>query len=1267
MIPASKPTRTLDESSIGSMKPSLSVYLNASVNVQDTVGKNNDIVKGILKDLEKIKRISNKRSDKCCQKIEKLVYFVVQTLRRIHSDHLMQTTVIWVLITLLRLNFQFSRKIMVVSGIPGVLFEIMSAHVLSGATRQYASELCFFLCSDDPDIDPSKLPDMKGPIDIPEVSFVDRMSKQPSMSLNEGSFMRSIESSFSGPDDRGSLPFVPYVINDDNINALNALFDDQQDRFDDGRAAQVGSAHPLLSSPAKHKRRSSQHDDDDSTVASSDTDGSISIAAIDMLSQSLGFDHLDNRKKLGVGIAGSKSTNNLFSIKKGVHGTGTSHVDMKKKSVRNAYNSLKERKDHLDKAKAASTIHNDDYDHAGQFDMESIGGMSMDSIASGLGGSVNQRGGGGISVERRHRRGSYGSDPQHEGSIDSRRGVGGLNVLEDAYLSKPTTTPKPVTPAASTQANVNRFLTSFDPLALTHPGKSANDVTNVPEPEGGHFHHNITKEMNEDDDSVGTRSSDESLESDDDEYKESLSSPNKAPPRKAKKLRIKAEKLIDHKFTKALFSKKAKVKVLQSLIKRLGDVLELVDKDGTGYVTWANFGRVIISLAPQELLRSDIDEFLAAQVNHNEDLINYKEFIISGKVTIIEKIAGRSLLPINGWLERQKEYVGDATTYTWKNHMMWYGNRKRTAVVWLMRRATNALTQEVSILDAARFLFHKGDQAKAVDGLLDYGWKAVTAYETRSKAKKMLLARCMHARRAKIRRDDAFVYLRELANKVLETEAILAAKGQEVTYEDVLEPPETQCNIATVYSTLYNHLMGQKWLKGRAKRALEFSKAKDDAQAALAIQAKKILTQMILVQQAADWLYQAAERYHAYCCVQDNVLLAMLRIGNHALAYFDRQAAALPWLLERGAAGEAHSNAQDDAGEHLVKLGQFKLNLLNDRENSVAYLRKRRYNAEALIINKIEAIAYLRNQVRSFEKAGSNVADSSVWLKKRAARAQIFTDRKQKANKRLIYTGGKAKVVAKRVQFSFIDLHQIGNWARVTVFNEKWPKLAGGTNAGRIVEELERLQLKRLETRKKRCEDLKDKPIEESWKLELKEAYTILANAVFMPGESVNDKKSLLDISREKFLSRVGFMKLFQDGKLLNMSKTLLLSEWFHVDPMGKGFVPFDDIWHWFVEQAMDIERQIQLKSKGSKHFAFKSEDIYSLRDQALLVFKARFAIQEKKIADGKKPDEDGEEEEESSDEEEEEEEEVDPFANMTELDRVFMKLVDQHKTNQVD
>ena len=115
---------------------------------QASLSKSNLTAKTILKDLSDIKKIK-KLSTKKYQKIEKLIFFIVQTLRRLSADHLIETTSIWVLINLIEENAEFSRKVMLHAGVPGVLYGILNSHTLAGATREYASQLCSYLCSEE--------------------------------------------------------------------------------------------------------------------------------------------------------------------------------------------------------------------------------------------------------------------------------------------------------------------------------------------------------------------------------------------------------------------------------------------------------------------------------------------------------------------------------------------------------------------------------------------------------------------------------------------------------------------------------------------------------------------------------------------------------------------------------------------------------------------------------------------------------------------------------------------------------------------------------------------------------------------------------------------------------------------------------------------------------------------------------------------------------------------------------------------------------------
>lgn len=103
-----------------------------------------DKVVGILlKDLELVKK---SRGSKRIEKAEYLINYIAHELRKSKSsDHLLQTTSIWVLINLFRLEPEETRPLMLSSGVPGALLDMLRGQQITGVSRQYASELCFFL------------------------------------------------------------------------------------------------------------------------------------------------------------------------------------------------------------------------------------------------------------------------------------------------------------------------------------------------------------------------------------------------------------------------------------------------------------------------------------------------------------------------------------------------------------------------------------------------------------------------------------------------------------------------------------------------------------------------------------------------------------------------------------------------------------------------------------------------------------------------------------------------------------------------------------------------------------------------------------------------------------------------------------------------------------------------------------------------------------------------------------------------------------------
>lgn len=103
---------------------------------------NDKRVHSILRDLEKIK---NSKLSKKLKRCEHLIYYITGSLRKYPDDHLLQTTSIWVLINIFRLLPDETKNVMIEAGVPGCLYEILKSNKLSGTSRQYASELCFYL------------------------------------------------------------------------------------------------------------------------------------------------------------------------------------------------------------------------------------------------------------------------------------------------------------------------------------------------------------------------------------------------------------------------------------------------------------------------------------------------------------------------------------------------------------------------------------------------------------------------------------------------------------------------------------------------------------------------------------------------------------------------------------------------------------------------------------------------------------------------------------------------------------------------------------------------------------------------------------------------------------------------------------------------------------------------------------------------------------------------------------------------------------------
>ena len=567
-------------------------------------------------------------------------------------------------------------------------------------------------------------------------------------------------------------------------------------------------------------------------------------------------------------------------------------------------------------------------------------------------------------------------------------------------------------------------------------------------------------------------------------------------------------------------------------------------------------------------------------------------------------------------------------------------------------------------------LRNTGRRALAFAYLSSLGAQAEQAGSGREAAKRFLLQRCHHARLRMTRRAEAQRYLSALAFKVVELEAIKVAAEERLRAEDVFVEKATQAGYAKLYLVHFQQISCRERLRWYGQRALRHTARTETDFAWLVQQARLVMLQLQLREDAFEWLLRAAQRYHEYCIVKDTCLLSLLRIGGKALAYLDRQMAACDWLLARGKRGQAHAVTAAATGLGLCAQGQRTLHFLNHREHALAHCLLRRRQADALIARQADSVAFFRSLVARLWANAAKLVKAQAFLADKAASAVVFLRRRDHAYMRLVYVAGRAHVVRRRLVTTFIDLQQMGQFARASNFNRYWMGMT--ENRVRVQEEVRRHE----GFDKKKAAERSSLPLRQRWRVELEEAFVGLALGVLLPGESVNDKASLLDADRTPLVTRVGFGRLMLQGRLLGLLSADLDNAWHEVDPRATGYTTFEGLWdQWFEGAAIAYHRQlIAARRRGPAGSAaaaqsvsktrepglyFTLADILSPLDRVLVVFRKRFAAQEMKIAfraaageddEGEegaaREDDDDDDEEDEEDEDEDEEDVVRPISS---------------------
>eukprot|EP01041_Mallomonas_annulata_P004735 gene4735-9404_t len=1076
------------------------------------------IVRKILKDLEKVQKSKDsKRLNRCGE----LIMFIVSSLRKKNNDHLHQTTAVWALMNILKIDTQNTRPMMLESGVPSVLHEFLQSRSLTKTTRQYASELCYFLCSRDPY---TAYPESLRSGAIKDVQQL--LNKAVVMKSDNDSLSTSVSSVMD--DEQLLVPFVPYRISNANMKLMGSIF---------GKGGDPLLAHSVS---AEESFGSSQIDKDKDRHRMKDR-----------------RDRDTEGQGGGGGEGGDRSTSDMFSLGEDsmskLSGLGSSTFSMA---------------DHIN-------------DHVTDNNGKSREGKQLYSPITP----------------------SHSHSPSHTHTSDSGIGIGSSAVRQS---SSPSNYDRPSHVRASTPFAAGQARHAvLRPQSQSH-SRNGKRPSSVPElPLGA----TVAATRSRLSVSSGLEPSDfNTVYSKLDPLSASLSVSIQSQAKKESRAFVSksvkltstnsmgnnqmltifnAEKLIDMEFTRRLFNEKATLEDMKHTVRRLQDLLELVDKEGSGYVTWECFARVLLAIAPPHLLRAHVVSFLEAQTDSAEDMVDYREFVISGKVMVVERSHGSEEFhpPVTSWFNRQKSVAGDHTTHTWRNHVEWYRQRKSQAVIWLMRRAGRALNYYKRVISAVSSLRYAGVRARKLEELMECGRRGKMSFERRLDAERALIKRSLHARRWRIVQTQAIEFLRKKAKVAVDkAEREIAIR---------VTPP----SLNTIYKIHCGRFLAAKYLHAYGKEALQRVDKRYEAMLWLRALGQRANAQIIVLKRVHQLLVGHADAALAHCTRQDATLRTLIRLGQErALFFMDRQETCLAWLLKRGHRAHQFTSLKNNHYMSLRNKAVFTLSLLNNREDAFKELVRRRENAVGLLARQREVVLALHRFGQSLWRVAERTEEAQLWLVKRARRAIVHSRLMSTAFKRLKFVAARAFVVTRRLTTAYADLREIGVFAKQQAFEKNWT--TAPDNRARIKEEEKRIA---VQDKKKELER-KDMSTEERWEVELKEAFDIIGNVD--PLVAAEAAAYGVDPPPPE-LGKYGFRRLMVDGKLLGLEKNAIDEHFSVVDFDGSGLVSFDELWRWFLHEA----RRRSQGGAGSKPrvIRFTMSNIVPVRQRAIMVLMRRY------------------------------------------------------------
>ena len=381
--------------------------------------------------------------------------------------------------------------------------------------------------------------------------------------------------------------------------------------------------------------------------------------------------------------------------------------------------------------------------------------------------------------------------------------------------------------------------------------------------------------------------------------------------------------------------------------------------------------------------------------------------IYCNQVMIVDKKSEEfGPLHISGWLERQKQIVGDPSTSTWATHMKWFKQRHAEAMIWLMRKASKAFELIDKMNKAVSYLHYAGVQAKALNSLMEAGTMAIKAETARKESKRHLLFRCLHARQIRNRVEEAQRFLAYSAKEAVRAEKRLYSKAKLEEEAPKPLPP----NYNTIFKLGYMQTMAFQFLKRIGRRAIFHTERQREAQTYFHDLTAKLIHQYGALWDAREWLHACGERGHAHVARQDAVWVQLIGAGHRAIEKMVKWDEALVWLIQRGRQQLVSDERRADMHAYLIDLGRRTVIRVENRERAAQYLLARRTNAVALIRKREQSIAFLQRLPKAFWKNEDRVAAASAWLLDRSMRAYMHTQVQTEVLKKLKVTNNNVDV-----------------------------------------------------------------------------------------------------------------------------------------------------------------------------------------------------------------------------------------------------------------